>query len=222
MNKRILFTVLVVMMVLTHVYASVSDGVWENTDNAPITSDSENQAAKLDVSFDMKQAVKDSVRIGFTGDELDQTFSVEKEKPTVKTSATLVDSDGDGKATNGESEEDKTINVYYQITSTKTLYVSLKMDGPLTYSPAGGEPSYIGWSATWDSNKSVSRKDSETTGSDSELLYSHTPNASENPSAVSAGYETLTISTDSYSGKPTGKYQGAITVFISTESSVAG
>lgn len=222
MKKRILFTVLVVMMVLTHVYASLSDGVWENTDNAPITNDSENQAAKLDVSFDMKQAVKDSVRIGFTGDELDQTFSVESEKPAVKTSATLVDSNGDGKATNGESEENKTINVYYQITSTNTLYVSLKMDGPLTYSPTEGGPSYIGWSATWDSNKSVSRKDSETTGSDIELLYSHTPNASENPSAVSAGYETLTISTDSYSGKPTGKYEGAITVFISTESSVAG
>lgn len=208
------------MMVLTHVYASLSDGVWENTDNAPITNDSENQAAKLDVSFDMKQAVKDSVRIGFTGDSLTQLFSVESPNPTVKTSATLVDSDGDGKATNGESDEE--INVYYQITSTQTLYVSLKMDGPLTYSPVGGEPSYIGWSATWDSNKSVSRKDSETTGSDSELLYSHTPKASENPSAVSAGYETLTISTDSYSGKPTGKYEGAITVFISTESSVAG
>lgn len=222
MKKRFLFTVLVVMMVLTHVYASVSDGVWENTDNASITNDSENQAAKLDVSFDMTQAVKDSVRIGFTGDKLDQTFSVESKKPTVKTSATLVDSNGDGKATNGESEEDTLINVYYQITSTQTLYVSLKMDGPLTYSPVEGEPSYIGWSATWDSNKSVSRKDSETTGSDSELLYSHTPNASENPSAVSAGYETLTISTDSYSGKPTGKYEGAITVFISTESSVTG
>ena len=206
--KKISVLLLILSFMVIPLSAALQEGTGSWTNKEEITNNDTNQRATLLATFAMTgETIPDSVKIGFT-DSI-EGFSLDKEIETIKKSVTISDKNKDGIASNGIADSNDTVNVFYQITSTKELEVYLSIDAPLS---AGGEPAtYLGWSVTWDEGMSISRKETDLSGPDSELIGEHNPSTDK---VGSAGIKALTIATENYENKKMGTYEGYITVSV--------
>ena len=214
MKRKNIFVVLMVLLLALPVFAAdPGSGSWTNS--GAIDKDTSDQNATLLATFDMdgESVIADKVNIGFTADSLsDDSFTVSS-KPNMLQSVSLADKAGDGVATSTDVDH-STINAYAIITSADPLYVSLSIDKALTDDASH----YLGWTVKWNdgSEKSIHVEGSDSVTKSSQLFYTHTPSVK----VGSAGFETITIETDNYTGLPTGSYYGYVTISVSTDNPV--
>lgn len=224
--KKIIIALLILVSVSSSVFAAVSVGSWSTQTNGNVVgSDS---AASLKAAFTInKDSIADQVTIGFTSSDLSSGIDVaDNIENILSEGVVLSDNDGDGRASN----EGKTVNVFWQVTSANKLDVSLYLNGPMSATinsgeSGGDETEYLGWAiyaapvSNIASDSSLISFSAPNEGSPTlekksyDLGIGHDPTVK--PSV--AGYKSITIATDDYRNKPTGTYEGYVYVEVAAE-----
>lgn len=212
--KKTMLTILFFLIFSLPLCAEWAEG------NGEFATDNVSDVGTANILVGFVNKIDDYVNIGFTGVEPSGLKASDEMPEDILSNISLVDftsSEGKGIASNVEDAEND-VYVFYQIVSSKELIVSLELQAPLEAKDT--DPvSYLGWNLSWITPEeeggdyqsgSISCSEDSTEGGKAPIC-SHIP---PDDGYSSAGYKFLTISTDNYLEKATGKYEGNVIVRV--------